>query len=203
MNRMDAKKFFREFKESACEEVLIGGRRLFDIYKSDAEYTKAVTQIINKIIERAGFTPQNEYFRIDVVGWNSRYKAMEEDAKNSRIELNPHLWDLWIAVEHENSKRDWTDEVMKLIHVKCPLKVVIGYNYSNERGEEERKKLVFVAKWMQEIKAFSIGTDEEYLIILGNGYNHKTHIQDYDRFDYRGYLLNQHTKEFEEILEFM
>lgn len=74
---------------------------------------------------------------------------MQEDARKSKLKLSAHLWDLELAVEHENSKQDWTDEVIKLIHVKCPLKVVISYNYCDERETTERKKLDFIANWMQ------------------------------------------------------
>ena len=92
--------------------------------------------------------PQHEYFRIDTVGWVSQYERMSEEAKE--LDLNAHLWDLKIAVEHENSVKDWTDEIIKLIHIKCPLKVVIGYNYCKERGFTDQKKLDFIARWMQE-----------------------------------------------------
>lgn len=107
--------------------------------------------------------------------------------------------DIIIIVEHENSKTDWSDEVMKLIHVKCPLKVIIGYSYSDEGGEMESRKLSFVSKWMQKVEALQKGIDEEYLIILGNGCNHVTDEVDYTSFDYKGYLYNWDNKEFEKI----
>ncbi|WP_156036275.1 hypothetical protein [Butyrivibrio sp. AE3004] len=28
-----------------------------------------------------------------------------------------------MVIEHKNDISDWTDEVIKLVHIKCPLKV--------------------------------------------------------------------------------
>ena len=198
---MNASEFYNKLLLSINENRIFNGKRLIDIYRYDAEYTPVIIKIINEIIDSAGseYHHQNEYFRIDAVGWVSHYEDMETDAEKENIRLKPHLWDLKIAVEHENSKSDWTDEIIKLIHVKCPLKVLISYSHSDERGDIERKKLDFVAKWMQEINALQKGTDEEYLIILGNGYNHKTGISDYETFDYVGYIYDWDRKNFVRI----
>ena len=197
---MNAHEFYNEFIIKTDEDREIDGKRLFEIYKSCAEFTPVITSIILDIIESAGYKSQKEYFRIDAVGWISHYTDMKSDAESEKLKINAHLWDLKIAVEHENSKTDWTDEVMKLIHVKCPLKVIIGYSYSDERGEMERRKLSFVSKWMQKVNALQKGKDEEYLIILGNGCNHATGESDYTSFDYKGYLYNWDNKEFEKII---
>jgi hypothetical protein len=199
---MDAKEFMIKFKSETDEERIIEGRRLFDIYLNDKEYTPVITKIINDIITSAGegIHSQNEYFRIDAVGWETHYEDMKADAKNRGIKINAHLWDLKIAVEHENSKKDWSDELIKLIHIKCPLKVIIGYSHSDERGEIERSKLDFLSKWIQNVDAMKKGTDEQYLIILGNGCNHKTGLSDYTDFGYKGYIYNFETMKFEELV---
>lgn len=195
---MDAKDFLTKFIDKTnSNKVWTNGKKLFEIYRHDAEYTKVVTEIINSII-REEYTPQNEYFRIDAVGWISRYEDMKDEAKEKGLKIKAHLWDLKIAIEHENSKSDWSDEVVKLIHVKCPLKVVISYNYCDERDQIELEKLDFIAKWMKKVKAFNNSSDEEYLIILGNCYNPKTK-KDYDKFDYRGYIYNHQSGKFERI----
>ena len=198
---MDAKEFMIKFKRATDKERIIGGRRLFDIYLNDKDYTPVITKIIREIIETDELTSQTEYFRIDVVGWKSYYEEMEDDAEIQNIKINPHLWDLKIAVEHENNKKDWSDELIKLIHIKCPLKVVIGYTHSDEREKGERNKLDFMSKWMQRVEALKKGTDEEYLVILGNGCNSKTKKSDYTDFDYRGYVYNFQTRRFEELFE--
>lgn len=196
---MNAIEFYKEFVKKTDKDLIWkkNGKTYFEVYKKDADFTELVNKhIIDSIVKTAGYTPQHEYFRIDTVGWVSHYEDMKADSEKEGLKVNAHLWDLKIAVEHENSKVDWSDEVMKLIHVKCPLKVVIGYSYSDERGEMERRKLDFVAKWMQSIDALQKGTDEEYLIILGNGCNHKTGVSDYTDFDYVGYLYDWESKNF-------
>ena len=75
--------------------------------------------IFEEKVENAGLTAQHEYFRIDTVGWNGRYKCLDEK-ESKQIGLNRHHWDLKIAVEHENNKADWLDELIKLIHIRCP-----------------------------------------------------------------------------------
>lgn len=207
---MNAHEFYSAFVRTAQESTLVakemlpsfpgawGTATFLDLYRNnEPAYTELVNKyIVHKIIKDAGMTPQHEYFRIDTVGWITRYQEMEKEAHD--LELSAHLWDLKIAVEHENSKQDWTDEVIKLIHVKCPLKVVISYSRCDERDTTEWKKLNFIAHWMQEVKAFAKGSDEEYLLIFGNCFSPKTKA-DYDTFDYRGYLYNRQTRRFDRI----
>lgn len=196
---MNAKEFYKAY----IEATNVGSKwninnELMEVYKKDAAFTPVITKIINSIIDTE-YVHQNEYFRIDAVGWLSHYEDMKEAAHQAGLKINAHLWDLKIAVEHENNKADWSDEMMKLVHVKCPLKVVIGYSHSDERGDVERQKLDFVAEWMQKIDALNKGTDEEYLIILGNGCSRKTGKSDYTDFGYVGYLFNWETKKFEKL----
>ena len=209
---MNAHDFYSAFVRTAKESTLVtkemlpsfpeawGTATFLDLYRNnEPAYTELVNKyIVHKIIEDAGMTAQHEYFRIDTVGWITRYQKMQKAAQASQLKLSAHLWDLEIAVEHENSKQDWTDEVIKLIHVKCPLKVVISYNYCDERDTTEWKKLAFIARWMQEVKALAKGSDEEYLLTFGNCFNSKTKA-DYDTFDYRGYLYNRQTRRFDRI----
>ena len=209
---MNAHDFYSAFVHTAREGTLVAKEMLpsfpeawetatfLDLYRNnEPAYTELVNKyIVHKIIEDAGMTAQHEYFRIDTVGWVTRYQEMQKAAQDANLKLSAHLWDLEIAVEHENSKQDWTDEVIKLIHVKCPLKVVISYNYCDERDTPEWEKLIFIANWMQEVKAFAKGIDEEYLLIFGNCFNPKMKA-DYNTFDYRGYLYNRQTRRFDRI----
>lgn len=186
---MHAADFFSAFKEKVSEDKMWEMSRLIDIYRNNGKFTDAVMPLLNELITEAGYIAQNEYFRIDAIGYTTRYKEMKEAALKENIRLSAHLWDLEIAIEHENSKKDWTDEIMKLIHIKCPLKVVIGYSPCNMRGDEEQKKLDFVAKWMPKERAFDIGTGQEkYLVILGNAKAYKVKNRDYDSFGYKAYL---------------
>lgn len=201
---MDAREFYNEFVRNTNEEAVWDdktgrGRTYREIYKTDEPaYTELVNKhIIHDIVEKAGYVPQHEYFRVDTIGWkDAGYREME-DAKN--MGLNRHLWNLMIAVEHENSKADWLDEVIKLEHLRCPLKVVIGYNYCDMRGEEEIEKLNVTARWMKVIAAYDANAKEDFLIILGSGEAKKDKAIKYDKFDYRGYLYDFGTGEFYRI----
>ena len=142
---MNAVSFFEEYVRQFQPDRILDGRTLFDVYKNGPLLTEVVNgKIIPEVIKKLwGETNQNEvweiqheYFRIDVVGWQSKSATVKGEAFKQG--LMPHLWNLKIAVEHENSLSDWTDEVIKLVHVKCPLKVVIGYNHCDMRdGDEE------------------------------------------------------------------
>lgn len=182
--------FFNEFKKRVTEKDFL------DKYKNNSQFTEVVIKVINAIIEDMGYQSQNEYFRIDATGWKSRYETIEKEAKE--IGMKPHLWDLKIAVEHENNVRDWTDELIKLIHIRCPLKVIIGYNYCDRRDTLEYKKLEYAAKWMREINVFDSNSNEDYLIILGNCCG-KDKGSSYDKFDYKGYLYNYENQKFQPI----
>ena len=184
----DAERFFSLFRERVTEA------RYDRIYRTaEAAFTEAVTEEINGIIRDMGYTAQNEYFRIDAVGWVSRWQEIAGEA--AALGMNPHLWDLKIAVEHENNKRDWTDELIKLIHVRCPLKVVIGYSHCDCRGEAETARLAAAAGWMQQVQAFR-PEEEAYLLILGNGAAKYDRNRTYSDFGYRGYLYDPGTHRF-------
>ncbi len=171
---LKAREFYKEFVKNTDEDLIWisekgRGRSYREIYKTDEPaYTELVNKnIIHNIIEQAGYVAQHEYFRVDTIGWKDAGYRKMEDART--LGLNRHLWDLMIAVEHENSKADWLDEVIKLEHLRCPLKVVIGYNYCDMRDVEEMEKLEVTAKWMKAVAAYDPNSKEEYLVILGNG----------------------------------
>ena len=181
----NAQWFFNEFKSKVNENTIP-----LDSYKYGRRFTSIVTDKIIEILESIGLQWNKEYFRIDVAGWEDRKNDITAYGK----ELNHHLWDLKIAVEHENKNNDWTDELVKLIHIRCPLKVIIGYNSYDNRNDLE--KLRIAARWMNMVKAFDSSAKEDYLVILGNtnGRDNK-----YTSFNYHGYLYDYLTSSFKEI----
>lgn len=100
-----------------------------------------------------------EYYKIDMIGWKQNKTKIE--SKCEELNLKPYCWDLKVAVEHENSSKEWLDEVCKLSFIKCPLRVVIGYGIDNF---EEKIEIVRVI--LESNKAFS-DDEQEFLIILG------------------------------------
>lgn len=217
---MDSRWFLDEFINRVNEDRIVLAEmvpsfpecvgKTFDwIYR---ENQSAYTELINKcivagIINDAYFeddprhlVAQHEYFRIDTIGYQHRYTEIPEEEVKA-IGLKPHFWDLMVAVEHENSKSDWMDEVIKLAHIRCPLKIVVVYNYCDERSKGDLEKLNFVAKWMMKVSAYDADSKEEFLAIIGNAAPKDNSKPLYDRFDYRGYLFNKHLGTFEECNE--
>ena len=183
--KRDARWFYSEFVNS------IKWENDARAYLTDAEFTPVVTKAIREIVDSVpGWNSQTEYFRIDVIGWETRWNEVADIAH--KADLSAHLWDLKIAVEHENSKSDWTDELVKLMQVRCPLKVVIGYNYYDDRDQGEQNKLKAAAAILRQVRSYqSCRRDhEEILLILGNGCSKVTGKSDYTEFDYRGYLYD-------------
>ncbi|MBR4541897.1 MAG: hypothetical protein IKO54_07070 [Lachnospiraceae bacterium] len=193
---IDAKWFFSEFIKVVTED------KYLDIYRNEEPtFTKIVTTEINSIIKKVGITPQNEYYRIDIVGWQSRYEEVKKEAEE--VGLKPHLWDLEIVVEHENNKMDWTDELIKLAYVRCPLKIIICYNYCDCRDDDsfhrsDKSKLKFVVNGLNKLKRCYLEENEELLIIMGNAAPYKG-AETYKKFDYRGYLLKHNDRCFSQI----
>ena len=197
---LTATSFFVQFKNYLVESNSNkDGARYFDIYKTnEPRFTELVNKrIIHDIIKNSGLHVQHEYFRIDTTGWVGRYEELDEE-RARKLGLNRHLWDLKVAVEHENDKMDWLDELVKLIHIRCPLKIVISYNHSDRRALDSIK-LDYAAECMNKVDAFSTTGTEEYLIVLGNCAPKDKKSEPYKHFDYRGYIYNHNNKKFEAI----
>lgn len=189
----NAERFFKEFIERVTWE------EYHKSYLNDAEFTPVITSVIKEIIGKMGWIPITEYFRIDVIGYESKWESIKNCARSAG--LGAYLWNMKAAVEHENSKKAWTDELIKLMQIRCPLKVIITYNYYDERPEGDLKKLAVAADLMQKVDSFeSIKRDgEELLIIIGNGCSKKTKKSDYESFDYKGYLFDYDSNKFVEL----
>ena len=221
VNATNEKTVVRTEQIPSTPELSDGENTYFDIYRNhEAAYTELVNkniihniiagvdadekitpenaELLNKHPEYKKLVPQHEYFRIDCTGYQHRYFEIDEGEAQS-VGLNRHFWDLKIAVEHENDKQDWMDEVVKLAHIRCPLKVIIGYNHCDQRNEGDIVKLGFVAKWMQRVSAFDESSDEEILIIIGNGAPADKNNEVYCAFDYRGYLYDYRDRKFKRI----
>lgn len=190
--KISAAHFFKQFKKEMCEN------KYFSVYKRGGKsYTQFIIKdIIKNIIEKNNLIFQTEYYRIDCVGYTQRKSEIAEEA--NFVGLKPYLWDLHLSVEHENEHDKWLDEVNKLVHIKCPLKVVIGYAPFDCRNEIEEKKLKLAASLIERTLVFDDKSNEEFLIILGNGKGQKAKRK-YTEFDFRGYLFNYSEHAFNEI----
>ena len=187
---INAKQFYKDY-------VSLVTAQHWNEYHDNSRWTARITKLIRELIEKKyGLTSQTEYFRIDITGWISHWEDIAAEAKD--LWLQPHLWNLKIAVEHENNSSDWTDELVKLTHIRCPLKVIIGYTPCDMRaaGGLEDDRISFAARLLQSIEAFDPESEEQYLVILGNSTPKRSTSPKYTDYDYRGYLYDYELKQF-------
>ena len=157
-------------------------------YNCNTTFTTFIIGRINEIIESMGYSSQNEYLRIDAIGYTKKENL------ESRAGLNVHLWDLQIAVEHENDSKDWLDEVVKLSHICCPLRVVIGYAPAESRNKDG-ERLEYASNILRQLRCKDNLKHGEFMVILGNS---GVKMQD-DYFNYKAYVLNSETFIFEHL----
>ncbi|MCL2631253.1 MAG: hypothetical protein FWD49_07035 [Firmicutes bacterium] len=182
-NRLNATAFYRLFVERIGEEK--------DIFiKSWAgKFTDYITKVLKRIVNDDLKLPtynengKSEYYNIDVIGWENLYSQLKKEKG-----FNAYLWNLKIAIEHENKKTDWMDEVVKLWFINCPLRVVISY-----ATKKDRDNLVdYVSCGLAKLPALANG---EFLLLLGNS-GAKTNEE---KLAYRPYLWNVSKTKFEAV----
>ena len=165
---MTAKEFLKRF-ESLFE---VGSDSLKDAQDNWENSKKFTDDFVKRHIpeimkEGEGTQTEFEYYRIDIIAYdNSRKEEAIQIAKSlelDEIEFRPYLWDLKIALEHENDKGEWLDEVVKLSHINCPLRVVIGY----AKPENEEKCITLASKVLQKKIGNNTPKGQDFLLILG------------------------------------
>lgn len=198
---LTAKLFLEQFKKKLCATGERFHEKTYDeVYLKSKEYTDLVNRkIVCDILFEQGLHWSNEYYRIDVIGWNYvENEELKEEYKN--IGLKMHSWKLEFAFEHENCFQDWNDEVIKLLYINCPLRVVVGYNDADKRDHDilgDESKLNVVAKTIEKT---GMKIQGELLVILGNrgkGYDLSQGIEAY--YGYRAYIFDDKTKYFTQI----
>ena len=164
-----------------------------EYYKSSSKFTNYINkELMPKCFEKFATGYSNEYYRFDVSSWEQLKSSVEDICKE--VKMTPYLWDLRIAFEHENSKKDWFDEVIKLLYIDCPLKVVVGYNKYETRfinnKESDKSKLDALCLILSKLNRIKdLLSKNEFLIILGNcgpGFEEK---EGTEYFGYKGYKL--------------
>ena len=189
----------------------------------ETEFTKAIKQAIKralteavkenfervidkgnkKIIPHGTYVLQNEYYRIDLIGWEQKkrekYYSVDDGIEGYR--LNNHAWDFDIAIEHENDSSDWSDEVIKLAHIFCDLRVVIGYFPFAENDEKKKEKqLTYLKEVSETIKTLKCRENMKhgkFMIILGDVA--LKGAKGFEKLKYTPYLYNIETEEFEPL----
>ena len=167
---MDAKEFYRLFQNGLAKTIT----RARACWKNATDYTDYIIDMIDKEVLQEKFSTEErkntgkEYFRIDLVAYTDRkneLSAPPSKTTKKSFNFNKHLWDLRVAVEHENADTSWMDEVIKLAHIACPLRVVIGYL---PKEEDKCAYLEYVHNALCNLDAYDNVQRGELLIILGD-----------------------------------
>ena len=163
---MEAVIFWEKFHEKIhCNSALC------NCWDNMSEFTKLIMDQLQEIITEKDCETQREYFRIDLISYRNHVRGAGKnsaDEKPLMDSLKHYSWDLVTAVEHENAHQLWMDEVVKLAHVACELRVVIGY-LPEERPHETEAYLEKVAETLAGLRAWRYTRDcGDFLIIIGD-----------------------------------
>ena len=118
---MTAQEFWENFKKIFTEDK---EGKAIKCWLSSKKYTEFIMGAIDTFLKK-DFATSREYFRIDLTAWIQLKKDEYYLLQGKNFEK--YLWDLEVAVEHENNDKSWMDELVKIMHINCPLRVVIGY----------------------------------------------------------------------------
>lgn len=145
----------------------------------------------------------NEYFLID----NLIYKDINngyECADMNKYKINKHRWKLLAAVEHENNKKEWTDELIKLLHINCDFRCVISYGDFFNDYEDQKKIANELIKEMNEFgnTANYISDKQEFLLIFGPTLNNveKVGVDKKISEMFKGFVFDTSKGEFTEFI---
>ena len=199
---LNVKNFYNTFIESIKNGTVKYPDKNYNPWKeSKARYHNRYTAYINndlmpKCFKQFSDGCSNEYYRLDVSGWKQFKQEAEDICK--KVNMNPYLWDLQIAFEHENKKKDWFDEVIKLLYVNCKLKVVVGYNdyknrdnhdYSDENKLDALCEILKKLPRINELLSDENGENNTLLVIIGNCGSGYEELDCKEYFGYRGYQI--------------
>lgn len=189
---MTAKEFWEQFSKIFIESK----DDAIKVWTSSKEYTKFILGKIANFLKEQKFETSTEYYRIDLTGWKQLRKSENDNILINNFEK--HFWDLEVAIEHENSSISWMDEVVKLLHINCPLRVVIGYLPFEQKNSHD-KYLEAITEQILTTKAVSGRCslkNGEFMIIIGD-----SKCKDDEKLycHYQAYVFNPFSKKFEEL----
>ena len=160
-NEITAESFWRAFYREVNTQI----EEIKAKWENQTDFTKFILKgICDSVLQKMNCKRQYEYFRIDLIGWTESDYDFGKCPKG----FKRHFWDFNVAIEHENNREDWLDEVVKLSYINCPLRIVIGYAPTENRQaylDYASEALRLLNKRYQ-----SIREDQEFLLILGDSY---------------------------------
>ena len=156
---MTAHDFWVRFQKEIC-----GNSELCGLWYDSTAFTERMMEKLENVIREEHCKTEREYFRIDLIS----YQCKEQYGSALLGSLKNYSWNLVTAVEHENNRRLWVDEVIKLAHIACRLRVVIGYlPVQDDYGHESY--LHRVAEELRGIDAWEhTQSCGEFMILIGD-----------------------------------
>ena len=164
---------------------------LIDVYRHGSAYTVLINEmILPLLLQKRGMQFSNEYYRIDVIGYKNELKDDLKD-EGDNIKLTPYCWEFGYAIEHENDIGKWIDEAIKLSYIKCPYKIIIGYNRPLDGEKCEKSSLDLNKKCfsylLKCLDRSHVPEKDNKLIILFGIRNEKG---TWDKIQYEGYAVD-------------
>jgi len=168
--RSKANLFFEYFLSMLEESEKVN----LENYSSSELWTEIITSSRESIIDLVFKKYSNsddpktnhEYFRVDNILY-SRPDELELESELYNVKddtkLNRHIWDLIIAVEHENDRNDWTDEITKLMHIRSELRVVISYSSTID----QKKEIIAATELIKHFGNYVRPEEGAFMLILG------------------------------------
>ena len=101
---MQATAFWKAF-QSAMRKNIDSAKKAWPYNK---DYTDFIVKMLEEMLgkEGEGYEISREYYRIDLTAWvQKRQRVAAQVPTNAAYRFQPYVWDLEIAVEHENNAK--------------------------------------------------------------------------------------------------
>lgn len=166
---MSSRKFLERLKGALLEKK----EDLKSLYHNNTKWTDFIKGITEEMIEENCIS--REYYRIDSLKYEYTefYQSYNETNHRKYFDDNHYLstynWKNLYAIEYENDSRNWTDELVKLAHIRSELKVIISYSEWGD-GEDFYRNLIaekmkFAIELLQACQKEAI--NDNWLIVFG------------------------------------
>ena len=173
MKKISATDFCQAFIEVWNQRIAMPDLAIVENYASSSKFTHDMLDrdgILSTVCEKLSHLANplyytREWYTVDAIFFGGQGIYREDLAYPSEIHA---------VIEHENAS-DVETEMWKLLHWRCPLKVLIFYDFNEtdkarqSRSDWLQKKLEALRKMYVAVDAFfPDAQDTEYLIIVGN-----------------------------------
>ena len=171
-NVMNPEEFYLKLKENLNAIIDIE-----KVYHDNTKWTKTIKDLTESMLCTQNIS--REYYRIDSLeyAYTEFYKNFNENYhkktfygnNGDKYYLNVYNWKNVYAIEYENDCHSWTDELIKLSHIRSDLKVIIAY--SEWLGDKEnylsliKHKMDFALELLKGCEEESL--KDSWLIVFG------------------------------------